>query len=558
MRKFRSLRVLIWVVLSLLMLDVAWFFGSRSYLRSDSFLKLVNTPELDFKVVDGYSPWPGYFIFHKFVFTGIAPTTQYQIKADSIAFHLNPFLLFENKVSIRSLTIQDVSIVVSKLGKDQEVVAKEAEEVAEEKAESPETKDEVSPYWTISFPRAVMRDVKEVRIHDWAFLGNAEIKASFWLDTEGLFELGKSRINMKDVRVVQGEKQLGTLAQAMLDSDIDKFDLEDDSLESILPKIATHWKVQGQLDRMDTIGQYIKDLNWLKLDGSALKMSGDVAMADGLWQDNSQLSLSAEALQIKVLEQTIDGRGEVLWTVKPNEPNHLELNFSQFELNKGRDGEGEGFKLVLDTPDKRVNQKFTNWTSDITLPSTRIHRLQFLQAYFPSSMPLKLESGKGNIEGKFRASSDGKDTGGHLNIDLSAMDFRYKDDLIFKGEAKSRTKLSRLDLQKGEIDVSETGIDISNLSFQDQKNWNGSLKLRNAKIKVEKPVHLSSDIEVAGDNLQPVIAFLVKEKDYPKWMLQALDVKNPKVGMHLDASEEKTKVSNLKAKLGPIEFNVLR
>lgn len=555
MKKVRSLRIILGVLSGLFLIDLAWFFGTRSYLQSERFLKLVNTPELQFDAVDGYSPWPGYFIFHNFVFTGFSEKATYQVKAESIAFHLNPFALFQNKVAIRALTIQDVSIVVGDGPKDKAVIEEKKAQVKEMEAEAKERNGGETPYWTISFAHAVMHDVKEFRVRDWSFTGHADIKASFWLDTQGFFALDDSRVKMKDVKVLRAEEQLGTLNRATLTSDIQKFRLEDEPLESILPKIQTHWVLKGQLDRMDTIGSYLKDLSWLKLTGSALTMEGDIAMKDAHWQDESHLELKADSLHIKLLGQTIDGPGNFRWLVKKDGPNHLELSFGQYQLNQGRDGEGEGFQLTLDTEDKRVDQKFASWTSDITLPPTRIHRLQFLQAYVPPSLPLELEKGKGSIEGKFRAASDGKDTGGDLAIDVRDMSLRYKKDLSFRGDAKSKTHLTRLDLQKGEMDIADTGIDISKLDFLDKKDWKGSVHLKEARLRIEKPEFLKSHVHVEGDNLQPVLAFLVKDKSFPAWVMQAFDLKNPQVDLQVEATESQMKIRDFKAKAGELAMD---
>ncbi|RZA22644.1 MAG: hypothetical protein EOP10_14895, partial [Proteobacteria bacterium] len=203
MKNFKWLRVLIATLAVILILDLAWFFGTRNYLRSEAFLKLVNTPELQFDAKDGYSPWPGYFIFHSFVFTGFGETATYQIKADSIAFHLNPFLLFWNKVVIRALTIQDVTVNIGDGPSSEVVIAKKEAQVKAEEEKLAKDNEGVKPYWTISFAHAVMQNVKEFRVHDWAFHGDAKIKASFWLDTDGFFVLEESKAEIKKVEVLE-------------------------------------------------------------------------------------------------------------------------------------------------------------------------------------------------------------------------------------------------------------------------------------------------------------------------------------------------------------------
>jgi hypothetical protein len=556
MRKFKWLRILTTILGIIVLLDLAWFFGTRRYLRSDKFLRLVNTPDLQFAVKDGYSPWPGYFIFHSFVFTGFGPKATYQVKAGSIAFHLNPFLLLRNEVALRALTIEDVSIDVGEGPNSPAVAAEKKAQIEAEEARRARENGGVKPYWTIRFAQAVMQDVKEFRVHDWAFRGKAKIKASFWLDTEGLFEIEDSKVKIDEVNVFQKERRLGSLQRAAIDSTIARFNLENEPFSSILEKVDTRWRLKGQLDKMDTLGAYLSQLRWLKLSGSALKVKGDIAMAKAQWKEASELRFAADALHVKVLGQTIDGQGDLLWRVEREgaKLSRIDFNFGQYTLNEGRDGEGEGFRLALTTPDKSVLQKqnWSDWRADMFLPPTRIHRIQFLQAYLPPSVPLKLEKGRGEIKGELHASSDGKGSGGHLDIAVDDMTIGYRQDLSFAGSLRSRTEISHMDLPRGLIDVKDMGIDIKGLSFLDRRGWAGSIHMTQARLKAEKPLFLKSEINVKGDDLQPFLAFLAKDKDFPSWALKAFDLKNPTMSFAVDATESDFKIRDFEAKGGDL------
>jgi hypothetical protein len=63
---------------------------------------------------------------------------------------------------------------------------------------------------------------------------------------------------------------------------------------------------------------------------------------------------------------------------------------------------------------------------------------------------------------------------------------------------------------------------------------------------------LSSRVSVSGDNLQPVLAFLIKDQSFPDWMLSAFDLKNPKVDFKINATESSLSVRDFDAKAGDL------
>jgi hypothetical protein len=556
MKKF--FKIIAIVVFALLFICGAWFFGTRSYLRSDAFLKRINTPELQFNARDGYSPYPGYFVFKDFSFTGFSKAATYQVKAQSVSFRFNFMNLFRNHVSINGLSADGVTIVVGN-GPESNLKKTAAEEAAEKKAEEEKEKKEEEEalargekkeLWVIEFSNVAFKNLSEVKVLGWDWQGKADLNASFYTDTDGHFALEESEINARELNVILDGNKFGSIAEANIQTSIKEFDLDERAYKVLLPKVDTSWKLKGKLDKVDTFNAYLKELNWLKFTDSSLEMDGDIGIKDGFFRDNSNLKFSADTLHIAILQQTIIGPASVHWQVK--DKNQLDLKFGKFVLNKGRDGSGEGFLITLVNPDKKILNDWKVWDAQVKLPPSRLHRIQFLQQYIPKSIPLALEKGEGSIEGNFRAGSNVSKSGGELQMKIRELQAVYKKELRFNGSANAKIKMSRMDPQKGEMLVSKADFAISDLSFLDKKNWRGSLELSEAKIKYEDPMALSSRVSVTGDNLQPVMAFLIKDKSFPNWMLSAFDLKNPKVDFNIKATETSLSVRDFEAKAGDL------
>lgn len=556
MKKYLKISAI--VVSALLVICLAWFYGTRSYLRSDAFIKRINTPELQFNARDGYSPYPGYFVFKDFSFTGFSKAATYQVKAQSVSFRFNFMNLFRNHVSINGLSAEGVTIEVGN-GPESDVKKTPAQEAAEKKAEDEKEKKEEEAaiargekkeLWIIEFSNVSFKNLTEVKVLGWDWKGRADLTASFHTDTDGHFALEDSEIDAKDLNVIHDKQKFGSIAEANIQTTIKEFDLDERDLKVLLPKIDTNWKLKGKLDKIDTFNAYLKELNWLKFTDSTLEMVGDIGIKDGSFRDDSDLKFTAETLHIAILQQTIIGPASVHWQVK--DKNQLDLEFGKFVLNKGRDGSGEGFLITLATPDKKILNDWKVWDAQVKLPPSRLHRIQFLQQYIPKSIPLALEKGEGSIEGDFRAGSDVSKSGGDLQMKIKELQAVYKKELRFNGSADAKIKMSRMDPQKGEMQVSKATFAISDLIFLDKKNWKGSLDLTDAKVKYEDPMALSSHVSVSGDNLQPVLAFLIKDKSFPDWMLSAFDLKGPKVDFDIKATETSLSVRDFNAKAGEL------
>ncbi len=555
----KLLKIIAFAFALVLGLDLIWFFSTRSYLNSEAFFKKIQTPELQFAAKDGYSPWPGYFVFKELVFSGFAEDASYQIKAETLSFRFNFFQLARNRVDINGLEASEVSIVVEDLltanGEgtvEEKAKEKERERIKKEEEEAEAKSGKDDDLWITTFSNARFTNLKEFKIASWIWTGHADVDASLKVDSLGMFTLLDSEVEAKELVITHGENKFAKIERAEIVSSIDEFNLNEKDWESILPKIESRWQLKGKLDRIESLNAYLKDLDWLALEGSSLDLDGDVGIVKGLWRDDSHLVFRANELRIKLLQQTLFGPASINWQVR--EKNQVELKFDKFELNKGRDGSGKGFLLTLSTADKTIMNQWKEWQAHAILPETRLHKVGFLQEYIPPSLPLKLEKGEGTLRGEFRAGSNIAKSKGDFHLKIKDLTAIYKEKLRFAFSSTAELKVERMDLAKGELAVKDAGINIDNLSFLNKKDWKGSLHLSHTAIKYEKPVYLRSHIELLGDDLQPVLAFLIQEKSLPGWILNAFDVKNPKVDFDIAATKDLLSIRDFGAKAGDLEI----
>ena len=548
----KSIKITGIVIVLLLGLDLVWFFATRSYLNSEAFFKKINNAELQFDAKDGYSPWPGYFFFKNFVFTGFAKEATYQVKAETVSFRFNFMQLARNHVQINGLEASDVTISVGdgRDSKSKDSEAKKAEEKKAAKEQAKEGDDKEKDVWITAFNNAKFTNLKEVKVATWLWTGHADLAASFETDSRGTFTLEASEADAKDLAVIHGDRKFATIEQANIVSSIEKINLNEKDWKLILPKVASRWKLKGKLDRIESLNSYMNDLDWLAFEGTSLDVDGDIGIVKGSWRDDSHLLFNADNLHIKLLHQTIFGPASFKWQVQ--DKNQVELKFAKFELNKGRDGSGEGFLLSLSTPDKKILNDWKVWDAHAVLPETKIHRVGFIQEYIPASLPLKLEKGEGTLVGEFRAGSDVARSKGDFRLKVKDLTAVYKDKLRFVASSDSKLKVDHMDLRKGQLIVKDAGIDITDLSFLDKKDWKGSLHLTDARVKYEKPVYLRSHVQLQGDNLQPVLAFLIKDQSFPEWILKAFDLKKPTVVFDVSATEDTLSVRDFDAKAGDL------
>ncbi|MBC7660734.1 MAG: hypothetical protein H7249_13645 [Chitinophagaceae bacterium] len=547
-------------LIALAVLDLIWFGATKSYLNSDVFFKKINNEKLQFSATDGYSPWPGYFLFQDFTFRGLSKESTYEVKAKTVSFRFNVLNLARHHVSINGLNANDVTISVVD-SPENAAIQKDTEKNKKDKKAGDKDKDESADQdkdgkkkelWVTEFSGAEFDNVKEVALGKWVWTGKASLNASFTTDNHKHFAIERFEADSTDLAVVNSAVKFVTISQANIKIGLDEISLDNKDWKTILPKIDSDWKIKGKLDRVESLEPYTKNLDWFALTGSPLTMDGDFGIKDGKFKNDSHLKFAAETLHIDLLNQTIYGPATFEWNVKKT--NHVELKFGEYTLNKGRDGSGKGFALVLDTPDKRIVPDWKDWDAHVFIPPTVLHRVQFLQQYIPASLPLILEKGEGTLQGELHASSAIERSKGLLELKIKNLQAVYKKDLRFVGSAVSKMKITRLDPKKGYVDLADTGIDITNLSFLDKKDWKGSLHLTNTHVKFNKPNELKSDVDLKGDNLQPVLAFLVKDKSFPQFLMKAFDLKNPKVDFKIIATEHTFYVRDFEAKAGDLSM----
>ncbi|RYZ67021.1 MAG: hypothetical protein EOP09_11735, partial [Proteobacteria bacterium] len=167
----------------IVVLDLIWFGATYSYINSDTFLEKINRPRLQFKVSEGYSPWPGYFRFSNFVFTGFSKQSTYQVKAESVSFRLNFLNLARRHVSINGLTGNNITISVAEgpeSDKPSDVTdAEMREETAQRDAEKEARTGKEKKLWVTEFSGAELNGVKEIKLLDWLWKGDIDLDASF-------------------------------------------------------------------------------------------------------------------------------------------------------------------------------------------------------------------------------------------------------------------------------------------------------------------------------------------------------------------------------------------
>ncbi len=534
-------------------LDLAWVYGSRSYLNSPAFFHKISNETLQFQAEDVVAPWPGYVRAKNFRFHGLAKPVDIQVEAQSVSFHINLLDLLRHHVTIVGLTGDHMRLVITMPEDGKPAVRKEKTKDEGQGAEanhSSEKKD--STKWTTAFYGTEFRNFDEVRIASWQWTGRSDWQADFTVDSAGELHMENAAIKAQDLNVRHGDDAFAALHAADIKAAIAPFNVKDD-WRAILPKVTTSWTFEGRLNDLNSLSGFWAKLDWFSLSGPDLAIQGQVEVKQGSWEKGSHLDLKVPKMKLALLHQVITGPAELRWKV--DERSAAELTFAKFELNGGRDAQGEGVRFGFSTPDRAILQDWQDWDAHIVMPKSEVKRLQFLQAFIPASVPLKLEKGEGTLSVDLEASSHEERSKGALEIATKNVETLYRQDLRFVGDVNTKIALHRLDLKKGQFALDDATLAIPRLSFPGQDRWQGELRVDKGRLRYEKPNFFKGDVHLSGSDLSPVLAILIKEKNYPEWIVKQINVKNPKVDFQLEATEDNLKVDTFEATGGKVKIS---
>ena len=259
--------------------------------------------------------------------------------------------------------------------------------------------------------------------------------------------------------------------------------------------------VQTETQSLAFLNVYLTNFQGLKIDGTGL-VEGRVHMQQGRLEDGSNIEVAARKLSLDLLDQRLEGEGEVsIKTAANSEDTDVLIKFSSLKaLDTTRDvllfsGDGvaveaRGNRSIIPSEDTPFIAK----RLAISIPAVEVPDLKAYQAYLPDKWLFKLHGGMGKLEGFAEVTQTGLTTDLKLiseAADVGFKDYRFTSNLDMALKADSPAITEGVDLSGSYVRLK--GATLSTDEQHKSKPYHAGIEISQGKIGLLIPEGLPDD-----------------------------------------------------------------
>ncbi|HEY9420945.1 MAG TPA: hypothetical protein VIW92_06005, partial [Thermoanaerobaculia bacterium] len=395
--------------------------------------------------------------------------------------------------------------------------------------------------WHIRLAGMELDDVREIWIEEYRFGGKARAAGGFDLRMRERFELGASRLDVAEGRVLLGGKPVLTGVHGRLFAEIERYSPAKHRGWEVFQFLNGRAEVSGHVPTLSFVDLFVRKTRWLDTRTGGGDLDLDLRIRRGRFLPGTKLDGRPEDISLAFLDYRARGSGRAVWAVEESpgksedRRGRLTLDFDQYRIQRQGYGtphvRGRGLRLEVLSPEPRlpVRNLFDPRSVLVEMQEAEVPRVAFYNAYLPRKVGLELTGGSGRMSGHFKAAAPEWTGTGDLRLTARDLRARYREKPL-RGNLALHTRLRRIDLLEKRYDVSGSRMELTDVVMPGSQvaPWWIRARVDHAVLEPGAPVFLRANLVSTLSDARPIFAlFLPQEKRgrMLRWVEDLLDLK---------------------------------
>jgi hypothetical protein len=254
-----------------------------------------------------------------------------------------------------------------------------------------------SKLWTVELDDVIAKDIHEVWLEDYRFLGQASSDSTLvFFPTTFLF-LGDVKLDIQRGGLVIGQEALATDLHGSARFDMPQVSLEKDEVKAVLGAINLEAKLKAQLQSFAFLDRYLDGIGYLSFNEGKGSIDAELAATQGKLKPGSKLVLEGDRIAARLYEHHATGSGKVTYELTENAAK-LDFRLHKFRVRRSWDKKSQivGKNLHLALYGKKsatLEQPLKDPGLSITVEDAYVPDVSAYNGYIPSTSGFKLLSG---------------------------------------------------------------------------------------------------------------------------------------------------------------------
>ncbi|TDR47849.1 hypothetical protein DFR29_102511 [Tahibacter aquaticus] len=308
--------------------------------------------------------------------------------------------------------------------------------------------------------------------------------------------------------------------------------LPHDKAPPLLPRVSGLVDLQWRFDSLAWLGPLLAKTPWLQLDGAG-ELAAAIKLSKGRIDAGSTLSIPAVNVQADVQGQRFSGRARADGLVDSRNGElapRVDIAVENFQGAPVGDPNavflrGKNLKLELRSTG-RVIEFRDSLRARLLFDRADVPDLRAFNSYLPGQA-LRFLGGRGQLGGDIALDAVGKVGKGNLKIQARQARLAVND-LEFSGDVDVNAQLSRADLKNEEFVLDGSTLALRKVKVSDPEraspgDWWAEIRFDRGRLQWGSPLRIDTSASVRMPDISLLLALFTRHKDYPKWVLRALD-----------------------------------
>ncbi len=525
----RLVRGLLLTLAGALLLEALYLVAANTWLRSESFARLVAAPHRKTRISAHrlFTPFPGLWRAEGLELRGQTPRLDWWLHADRASGRISLSALLARRLEIDGAQGHGIEFRLAR-----RVEVPHSAELAAALPTLPVI--EVVPRpgpprrrFEVHASDLRLTGIREIWLDAFRLTGGLSARGGFRVQLGETAEVLASSLEVEGGEVRVGERLAASGLQGRLEASIEPYRYREERGWALVPHLDGEARLEGGLADLSILDPWLSGVEWLLLRGG----DGPFRLAAGLdageVRPGGSLELMRRPLDVRVLGYHATGVGTLNWTVPPEAPGTvLAAHLPSFSLR--REGEtdsylaGRDLAIELATADRRLDGQLRVGGVRVDFPAGEVADLRTYNVLLPARLGLEILGGKAEVAARFE-SPDGRRGTGSLRLSAPRARIGFER-LRFAGDLEIETVLSSADLAARRFGLDGTTLRLAGVTVEGAsrptRGWWGSFTVEHGVAAPRASPSLEAGVKVRLRDSGPLIDVLTTRRSWPDFVAE--------------------------------------
>lgn len=340
------------------------------------------------------------------------------------------------------------------------------------------------------------------------------VKGRFEIETKGgPARVPRMSLELDEARVLVDSENVGTIERLAIDGRIDTFRPREHRGMAILDFVTAGVELRADGWGFELVRHYFRAAP-VEIEGDGF-LDARLEIEKGRLRPRTKLQLEGEDLEVRYLDLVAHGDGRIDGgVVEGEEAVRLELVLEPFTA--GKDGASPhlrsgatGLRLEARSPTLDITDPKPVVRAELRLEKAEIPDFSVYQAMLPEASPLRLVSGRGEIDLHLVLDTSTGAASGDIRVAASNVRASYQDTPL-RGDLRLDTRLVEGDPESLRFRLADTRLEIDDVRVtgKDGEPWWARVEIPQGEATLSEPLDLEARFSAKISDPRPLVTVL--------------------------------------------------